>query len=112
MSEPLRDLVALARHAAARDHFAGAGILQEPPHGLVTMAECEAPWCVGNRARIAAGEAAIEALLSALPGNPWVAVRNGRDCYACDAPEWRGDGTDGHADDCPWVAADAIRRGR
>lgn len=48
-------------------------------------------------------------LLAALPDDPWVGDGDrcyDRDrCYACDA-------TDEHADDCPWVAADAIRRGR
>ncbi len=55
----LEQMMALALSGAARAHLDGAGIMQDPPHGMGRYADCLAPWCVRNRDAIAAARALL-----------------------------------------------------
>ena len=57
----LEDMIKMALNGAAHAHLDGAGIMQDPPHGPGIFAECQAPWCVRNRARLDAAHAALAA---------------------------------------------------
>ena len=62
LREALEDMIGLASGGAARAHLDQAGVMQDPPHGCGTFAECPAPWCVRNRRRLAGAEQALDAL--------------------------------------------------
>ncbi len=71
LAEALAAVLPAAKSGWAKQHLDRAGVMQDPPHGWGTFAECEAPWCKRNQDELARWDAILSDTAS-----DWLAVHD------------------------------------